>query len=70
MSNHYHILVQTPDGKEPKAMRHINGVHIQCYNRSRNIDGQLFRGGYKSFFSCLQEMRYIHSPPLIDIFLP
>jgi REP element-mobilizing transposase RayT len=26
MSNHYHILVQTPAGNLSRAMRHINGV--------------------------------------------
>ena len=37
MSNHYHILVQTPAGNLSRAMRHINGVYTQRYNRRRNI---------------------------------
>ncbi len=33
MSNHYHILVQTPSGNLSRAMRHVNGVYTQRYNR-------------------------------------
>jgi len=48
MSNHYHLLVHTPTGDLARAMRHINGVYIQRYNRCYKKDGQLFRGRYKS----------------------
>ncbi|WP_394713732.1 transposase [uncultured Desulfuromonas sp.] len=27
MSNHYHLLVQTPDGNLSRCMRHLNGVY-------------------------------------------
>ncbi|MFC1825734.1 transposase [Thermodesulfobacteriota bacterium] len=33
MSNHYHLLVQTPDSNLSRAMRHLNGVYTQRYNR-------------------------------------
>jgi len=33
MSNHYHLLVQTPDSNISRAMRHLNGVYTQRYNR-------------------------------------
>jgi len=33
MSNHYHLLVQTPDGNLARAMRHLNGVYTQRFNR-------------------------------------
>jgi putative transposase len=32
MSNHYHILAQTPGGNLSRAMRHVNGVYTQRYN--------------------------------------
>ena len=44
MSNHYHILIQTPSGNLSRAMRHVNGVYTQRYNRRHDTDGQLFRG--------------------------
>jgi REP element-mobilizing transposase RayT len=27
MSNHYHLLVQTPDANISRSMRHLNGVY-------------------------------------------
>ena len=68
-SNHYHILVQTPAGNLSRAMRHVNGVYTQRYNRSQNIDGQLFRGRYKSVLveedsHLLELLRYIHRNPV------
>ncbi|MBM9606239.1 transposase [Desulfopila inferna] len=69
MSNHYHILVQTPLANLSRAMRHINGVYTQRYNRRRNTDGQLFRGRYKSVLvqedsHLLELLRYIHRNPV------
>ncbi|MBW1799410.1 MAG: transposase [Deltaproteobacteria bacterium] len=48
MQNHYHILIQTPEGNISRTMRHINGVYTQRFNRRHGYDGQLFRGRLKS----------------------
>ena len=48
MSNHYHLLVHTPDGNLSRCMRHINGVYTQRFNRTHKKDGQLFRGRFKA----------------------
>ena len=69
MTNHYHILVQTPDANISRCMRHINGVYTQRYNRRHCCDGQLFRGRYKSILVgggsyLLQLVRYIHRNPV------
>jgi putative transposase len=48
MDNHYHLLVQTPDGNLSKGMRQLNGVYTQNYNRRHRIVGHLFQGRYKS----------------------
>ena len=69
MSNHYHLLVQTPDGNLSRCMRHLNGVYTQRYNRRHSTDGQLFRGRYKAVLveedsHLLQVLRYIHRNPL------
>jgi len=70
MTNHYHLLVNTPDGNLSRCMRHINGVYTQRFNRSHHFDGQLFRGRFKSVLieedsHLLEVMRYIHRNPLI-----
>ena len=69
MSNHYHLLVQTPVGNLSRVMRQINGVYTQRYNRRHKFDGQLFRGRYKSILVeedsyLLELLRYIHRNPL------
>lgn len=48
MPNHYHMLIETPLGNLQKAMKHINGLYTQRYNRRHKKDGHLFRGRYKA----------------------
>lgn len=48
MSNHYHILVETPDGNLSQGMRQVNGVYTQKFNRRHKRSGHLFQGRYKS----------------------
>ncbi len=69
MSNHYHLLVQTPDGNISRSMRHINGVYTQRFNRCHSKDGQLFRGRFRAVLvdgdsHLLEVLRYIHRNPL------
>ena len=69
LSNHYHLLLQTPDANLSRCMRHINGVYTQRFNRSHHLDGQLFRGRYKSILIdadsyLLELIRYIHRNPI------
>ena len=69
MSNHYHLLVQTPGGNLFRCMRHVNGVYTQRFNRRYKKEGQLFRGRYKAVLvegdsHLLEVLRYIHRNPL------
>jgi len=41
MTNHYHLLVQTPEVNLSMSMRHINGVYAQRFNAQYGYDGQL-----------------------------
>ncbi len=52
MSNHYHVLLQTPEGNISRCMRHLNGLYTQRFNRMHGFDVQLFRGRYKSILVC------------------
>ena len=74
MGNHYHLLLQTPHANLSRAMRHINGVYTQRYNKLRRSDGPLFRGRFKSIVVdadayLLQLSRYIHTNPM-DMYRP
>ena len=69
MPNHYHLLVHTPEANISRAMRHVNAVYTQRFNSRHHLDGQLFRGRYKSILVSgdsylLQLVRYIHRNPL------
>lgn len=69
MSNHYHLLIQTPRGNLDRIMRHINGLYTQRYNQLKKTDGPLFRGRYKAILVdrdayLLQLSRYIHLNPI------
>jgi REP element-mobilizing transposase RayT len=47
MSNHYHLVIETPDGNLSKGMRQLNGVFTQSSNRRHGRSGHLFQGRYK-----------------------
>ena len=48
MDNHYHLLIQTPDGNLSKGMRQLNGVYTQASNRRHRHVGHLFQGRFKA----------------------
>src|SRR6266508_2494227 len=47
MGNHYHLVIETPDGNLSKGMRQLNGVYTQAYNRRHHRVGHLFQGRFK-----------------------
>lgn len=71
MGNHYHLLVRTPNGGISRAMRHLNSVYTQWFNRIGSTDGPLFRGRFRSILVdsdayLMQVTRYIHLNPVAD----
>ena len=48
MGNHYHLLIQTPEGNLSKGMRQLNGVYTQSSNRRHRRVGHLFQGRFKA----------------------
>ena len=47
MNNHYHLVIETPDGNLSKGMRQLNGVYTQAFNRRHHRAGHLFQGRFK-----------------------
>lgn len=69
MSNHYHLLIETPVGNLAQTMRHINGLYTTYFNVKRNRNGHLFQGRYKAILVEKDEYagelsRYIHLNPV------
>lgn len=48
MDNHYHLLIETPEGNLSKGMRQLNGVYTQRFNRQHGRVGHVFQGRYKA----------------------
>ncbi len=69
MTNHYHLLVETPDGNLSGGMRQLNGLYTQRVNRRHGLGGHLFQGRYKAILvqkesHLLELSRYIVLNPL------
>ena len=47
MTNHYHLVVETPDGNLSKGMRQLNGMYTQASNRRHHRIGHYFQGRFK-----------------------
>ncbi len=48
MSNHYHLLVETPDANLSAGMRQLNGVYTQHVNRRHGWVGHVYQGRFKA----------------------
>jgi len=48
MTNHFHILIETPDGNLSLGMRQLNGVYTQLFNKWHGRVGHLSQGRYKA----------------------
>jgi REP element-mobilizing transposase RayT len=46
MGNHYHVLLQTPDPNLSAAMRQLNGVYTQGFNRRHQRCGHILQGRF------------------------
>lgn len=69
MSNHYHLLLETPHGNLSQIMKHINSSYTTYYNVKRKRAGHLLQGRYKAILIEADEYlcelsRYMHLNPL------
>lgn len=69
MSNHYHLLVETPVPNLSRGMRHLNGCYTQAFNRRHGRVGHVLQGRFLGIIvereSYLLELsRYISLNPV------
>ena len=69
MDNHYHLIIETPNGNLSKGMRQLNGVYTQSFNRRHNRVGHIFQGRYKAILvekesHLLEVCRYVVLNPV------
>ena len=48
MTNHFHLLLETPDANLSKAMRQLNSVCTQAFNRRYGRVGHVLQGRFKA----------------------
>lgn len=48
MTNHYHLLMETPEPNLAQGMRQLNGVYTQRFDRRHQRVGHVFQGRYKA----------------------
>jgi REP element-mobilizing transposase RayT len=69
MSNHYHLILETPKANLSKTMHYINSSYTTYINIKRKRAGHLFQGRYKAMLVSkdnymLELSRYIHLNPV------
>lgn len=69
MTNHYHLLMETPRGNLSEIMQYVNGAYTTYFNVKRKRSGHLFQGRFKSIVVDADEYamelsRYIHLNPV------
>ena len=69
MSNHYHLLVETPHANLSQIMKHINSSYTIYYNVKRKRAGHLLQGRFKAILVdgdvyAKELSRYIHLNPV------
>ena len=69
MNNHYHLIIETPDGNLSQGMRQLNGVYTQTYNTRHRRVGHILQGRYKAILiqkdsHLLEVSRYVVLNPV------
>ncbi len=69
MTNHYHLILETPDGNLSRAVQWLNVSYAAYYNRRHQCVGHLFQGRFKAILvdagTYLEALsRYLHLNPV------
>jgi putative transposase len=64
MTNHVHLLIQTPEPTLPRGMQFLMGEYVEGFNERHDRRGALVQGRYKSLLvetedHCVECLRYI-----------
>ncbi|SPF44950.1 transposase (fragment) [Syntrophobacter sp. SbD1] len=69
MTNHYHLIVETPQKNLGRIMHYLNSSYTTYVNIKRKRNGHLFQGRYKAILVdkdnyLLELSRYVHLNPV------
>jgi REP element-mobilizing transposase RayT len=57
MTNHFHLVLETPETTLSRGMKWMNGKYAQWFNRRHHRSGHLFQGRFKGFL--VEKERYL-----------
>jgi len=61
MSNHYHLLLETPEANLVAGMQWFQGTYTQRFNARHRLSGHLFQGRYKAIPIEAERAEYFRS---------
>lgn len=69
MDNHFHLMLETPEGNLSQIMHHINTSYTAYFNKKHDRTGHLLQGRYKAILVeadtyAAELSRYIHLNPV------
>ncbi len=69
MTNHYHLILETPDANVSRAVQWLSVSYATYYNRRHQVSGHMFQGRFKAIVVEADEYlnslsRYIHLNPV------
>jgi putative transposase len=67
MTNHYHLIVETPEKNLSKIMHFVNGSYTTYLNIKRKRTGHLFQGRYKAILVDKESYLFQGLTPLSSI---
>jgi putative transposase len=69
MTNHFHLVVETPEGDVSTGLHRASFLYAQYFNRKYDLDGHVFQGRFKtvvirSDVQLLAAIRYVVTNPV------
>jgi REP element-mobilizing transposase RayT len=58
LTNHFHLVVDSPVGTLSRGMHYLNGVYARSFNEEHCVDGHLFEGRFRS--RLVETESYLH----------
>ncbi len=69
MPNHYHLVLETRQGRLSQGMRYLNGIYCQSFNKRHELTGHVVQGRYHALLiqkesHLLELARYVALNPI------
>jgi REP element-mobilizing transposase RayT len=59
MTNHYHLVIETPSGEVSRPIQYLNGSYASYFNERHDRTGHLFGGRFRA--TALEDERHLEA---------